>query len=202
MQENAAPQEQPLTFNVVRQFVVSPDRYYRVELRRGTLHFNSTGTQFDLAHTGSLGRDEMKSKAAPPSSALARWGAQATRGKLLGAGIGLILFSGLLIGVTLAAGWVIGYLYLGFLFGFVVLMAGFVSPTAAQASSGSRNFTLPLSRIQSATLQSPKEAGKVAHLELKPLSDKLIKLAIQSPEDLETVREKFLPVLGRKAKIA
>lgn len=203
MQETASPETKPLAFNAVRQFVVSPDRYYRVELRRGALHFARNGTQFDLAHTGSVGRHQMKSEAqpaTPAASAIAQWGAKASRGKLLAAGAGTILLSGLLIGIALAAGWVIGYLFVFFVFGFVLLGAGFVTPSEAEISAKSRDFTLSLSRIQSATLHLPKEAGKVAHLELKPLSDKPIKLTLNSPADLETVRETFLPVLGRKAK--
>lgn len=202
MHETAAPQPEPLAFNVVRQHVVVPDRYYRAELRRGVFHFARTGTQFDLARTSALARNEAKSGSPSASTALDRWRAEATRGKLLALGVVVILVSSVLIGITLAAGWVVGYLYLGFIFGFILIMAGFVAPTKKQAASKSRDFTLPLSRIQSATLHLPKEAGKVARLELQPLSDKLIRLTIHSPTDLETIQESFLPVLGRKAKIA
>lgn len=202
MNETATSQQEPLTFNVIRQFVIVPDRVYRAELRRGVLHFERTGTQFDFSHNGSLRRHQMKSDAASPLSALARWGAKASRAKLLTSGVGAIVVSSVLIGITLAAGWVVGYLYLGFVFGFILLMAGFVTPTAKQAASKSRDFTLALSRIQSATLYMPKEAGKVARLELQPLSDKLIRLTINSPTDVEAIRKSFLPMLGKKAKIA
>ena len=48
----------------------------------------------------------------------------------------------------------------------------------------------------------PKETGKVARLELQPISDKLIRLTINTNDDLETIRESFLPMLGRKGRVA
>lgn len=191
-----------IAFDAVRQFIVRPDRYYRVELRPSALHFARSGTQFDLARGGSVGRHQMKSASSSAGFEMPGWATKATRGPVMAAGIGIITVSSVLIAVSFMAGWVIGYFFAAWVFGFVVVGAGFVTPTAAEARAKDADFALPFSRIQTATLNFPEKANMVARLEIKTLSEGTITLTVNTPADLETVRERLLPALGKKARIA
>ncbi len=193
-----------LTFNAVRQFVVAPDRYYRVELRGRNLRFIKTGSQFDLEHTGSLGRHQMDDVKPKSSSTLQIHGQkiQPSRTQLILSGIGTILLSSLLIIISTLSGWFVFYFFLLLAFGFVLLMAGLVTPSKSQAARNPHNFGLPLSQIRTATLYLPQKKNQVARLHIQMKTNKVVKLTIKTHADFELVRNSFIPILGAKGKIA
>ena len=192
-----------LTFNAVQQFVIAPDRYYRVELRNRNLRFIKIGSQFDLEHTGSLGRHQMDDAKPKPQYPLQInvKKIQLSRNQLILAGIGTILLASFLIVIATAFGWFIFHFFMLLAFGFVLLLAGFVTPSKSKAARNPHNFSLALSQVQTATLHLPKKKNQVAQLQFQMISNKVIKLTIKTHADLEIVRNSFLSLLGSRGKI-
>lgn len=201
METATTSSQQPLSFNAVRQFVVRPDRYYRVELRDGVLRCTKSGSQFDLAHPGTHSRHVMKTAEAVPEGELAHWSNTSRSAKIL-SGIGIVALAGVLIAVTAVSGWLVFSLYMLMAFGFVLLMAGLVTPTREQTHTRPHDFAIPLDRLEGATLRNPQKPGQVARLELRPRFEVTVTLTLETPTDLEVVRSRFLPLLGRRGHVA
>ena len=196
------------SFNGMMHFVVSPDRYFRIELRDGKLYFLKTGSQFDLAHPGSLGRNQMTGASANTTNVRK----PPPRGVLILAGLGIIVVS-IVVFAILVRFRIVRLEFVAFLgLGFLVLIAGLVTPRRAQAAEDGNadaaiaahphNFMIPTSEIDGITLILPKRPTQAAHLHIRCVSGKTLKLLIKSQSDLAIVRSSLLPLLGEKVAIA
>jgi hypothetical protein len=190
-----------LSFNAVRQFVVVPDRYYKVDLVNGLLTFVKTGGQFDADHPGSVGRGKMMNYRPARAPAAEGHYNEAQRAVAVLIGIGIIVVSVVLLLVAARAGWlVMGFAFTA-AFGGVVLLAALVTPTDRERARRAHDFSLPLDQIESAVLHIPIRSGAVARLHLQPKGEKPIKLTINTRDDLRIVRNSLLPALGSRAAI-
>jgi hypothetical protein len=179
---------------------------YRVEMRGKKLYFLKTGSQFDAAHPGSLGRTRMESSPAAPAKPFPR------RAFILG-GLGIIVGSLALFVIMMKAA---GIVHTGPIFimvgGIVMVIMGVVSPSRPYAEPGTdpdlavgshpHNFAIPISGIQRAALTLPKRADQAARLELALDTGKKFKCSIKSEADLASAKRWLIPALGARASMS
>lgn len=216
-------------FNVVRKFVVRPDRRYQIRLHKNTLYFITTGSQFDRSWL-TQGLEKGIASKVLPHWILTRLMqlAGGSRKTLILTGIGLVCGSTLLLALmtwgTAASDTsgistsraarqrlvVLPVLFMLLISGLVFSMAGILAqgPTGNPNTTRKQNFRLPLSSIAKARLvrgegglqaQLRAGGGQVALLELHPVSGKQMKLAIPTTADLDAVERHLISRLGRRA---
>ena len=213
-------------FQAVRQFVVRPDRRYRVGLKDDCLSFVQVGNQF---HREWLGRglERVTSVLPRPIGSGLRRLMGASRRTLLITGVALILVASLLLIVFVAQTasvqgkasalaprftrqllLVAPLLLLLLITGIITIIAGFSErPVGNGAAAGPHDFRLPLKQIRGASFTRGQGkladrmragSGRVAVLILQPVTGDPIKLAIPEPGDLEIVESHLLPRLGSR----
>lgn len=198
--------DHPAAFNAMMYFIISPDRYYRIELQsqQSKLYFLKTGSQFDLEHPCSVGRFKMSEASNQPSP---------PRRKLLliVAGSVITIISLALLFIAARLGWVVMPLAVLAAFGIVLVMAGIVASSRPYVTNVANtddalaahphNFAVALSEILTAAFTLPKRPGSAASLHFTLASGKSLKLLIKSPSDLEIASTMLSRLLGPRLSI-
>ena len=191
-----ATEETPIIFEATRQFVISPDQRYQVELRDDSLCFTKTGSQFDSKWVARGAKSVLGDKRASrleqlSPKALLSWGIAFSSLSAL-----LLLILGILstqktVLVRRKNFLGIGLLVFGFIFGLIMIIGGLSS----RGKRGDRQaFELRMSQIiKSAVLPPQSELARrgepqVARIEIRLLNGKRVKLSIPSESDLEIAK--------------
>lgn len=185
-----------VTFDAIRQFVIVPDRRYRVEPRDGSLHFQRTGSQFDSQWLVRGARSVLGDRIADAFE-------RASRSRLILGGIGVSTVSALvLVGAFAFSSSApfrrsdltgMGVLIFAFTVGLIMITAG-IATRRKGASHSRHDFSLPVSEIVEAMLLSPQSEiarrgePQVARVHLEATSGSTIRLGIPTESDLETVK--------------
>ncbi len=127
-------------------------------------------------------------------------------------GVGIIIGSLALLYFLTKNGWIVPGLVILLGFGFVLLVAGFMTPSKPYVEKGAdpknalnshkHNFTVPLLEIRQGVLTLPKRAGQAAYLQFQLVSGKSIKLTLKTEDDLQVVESSLLPLLGHRVQVA
>lgn len=194
-----------VTFDVIQQFTVRPDRRYRVEGCDGSLVFCGTGSQFDIQWLARGARTFLGERVAQAFE-------RSSGTKLIFGGLGVAVVALLLIVLGLAAAEDSSFFMRrsnarGMLMAFFAFSVGLIMITAGVATrrattAGSRNdFSLSVADIVEATLlpvQSElarRGEPQVARLHLKDRSGRAFRLSLPADADLEAA-QRIIPGLG------